>query len=189
VRDAAGNFYGTTSTGGCLYSPTCGTVFRITKDGVEKVLHRFGGDNDGAGPNGVIFGPGGILYGTTYTGGGNQGGMVYALTLTGAEIILYHFGSTSNDGINPVAGLLWYGGGTFYGTTENGGGPGCLIGCGTVFKVTTAGVETVEYSFSSNPNGGFVPFAALIRDSAGNLYGTTGEGGPSDNGTVFELTP
>lgn len=189
VRGADGNFYGTTSTGGCLYSPTCGTVFRITKDGVEKVLHRFGGDNDGAGPNGVIFGPGGILYGTTYSGGGNDGGMVFGLTLAGAEIILYHFGSTSNDGINPGAGLLWYGGETFYGTTEMGGGPGCLTGCGTIFRVTTAGVETVVYSFSDNPSGGFIPFATVIRDPSGNLYGTTGEGGPTDNGTVFEVTP
>jgi uncharacterized repeat protein (TIGR03803 family) len=55
--------------------------------------------------------------------------------------------------------------------------------------VTTAGVETVVYSFSDNPSGGFIPFATVIRDPSGNLYGTTGEGGPTDNGTVFEVTP
>jgi uncharacterized repeat protein (TIGR03803 family) len=70
-----------------------------------------------------------------------------------------------------------------------GGGPGCLTGCGTIFRVTTAGVETVVYSFSDNPSGGFIPFATVIRDPSGNLYGTTGEGGPTDNGTVFEVTP
>ena len=59
--------------------------------------------------------------------------------------------------------------------------------CGTIFSVTTVGVETARYSFGANGTGGFIPFARLIRDPDGNLYGTTGEGGPTDNGTVFQF--
>ena len=188
VRDAAGNLYGTTTSGGCPFELNCGTVFEILKGGGETVLHRFGGSRDGTGPNGVIFGPGGNLYGTTVSGGRSYG-TVFELTLAGVEKVLYSFGSFADDGTNPEAGLLWDGVGTFYGTTETGGTPGCLNGCGTIFRVTTAGRERVEYSFGDSSTGGFIPFAALIRDNAGNLYGTTGEGGPSNAGTVFKFTP
>ena len=189
VRDAAGNFYGTTSSGGCPYELTCGTVFRISKTGVETVLHRFGGSHDGAGPNGVIFGPGGNLYGTTAFGGAHSLGAVFELTPASDEKLLHSFGGFSNDGTVPEGGLLWDGVATFYGTTQTGGTPGCLNGCGTIFKVNTAGVATVEYSFGSNSSGGFIPLAGLIRDMAGNLYGTTAEGGTAGVGTVFEFTP
>jgi uncharacterized repeat protein (TIGR03803 family) len=156
---------------------------------VEKVLHSFGGPNDGTTPNGVIFGPGGNLYGITLSGGSHSLGTVFELTPRGNEKVLYNFGSGPNDGTYPASGLVWDGAATFYGTTEEGGVPGCLIGCGTIFGVTRAGVETLSYSFGSNGTGGFIPFAGLVRDPDGNLYGTTGEGGPTDNGTVFEFTP
>jgi uncharacterized repeat protein (TIGR03803 family) len=188
VRDAAGNFYGTTQSGGCSDGANCGTVFRINTAG-EQVLHRFGGPNDGTGPNGVIFGPGGKLYGTTVSGGGHSLGTVFSLTPQGKEKLLYRFGSVANDGTYPAAGLVWDGAATFYGTTNEGGPPGCLIGCGTIFSVTTAAIETVLYSFGANGTGGFIPFAGFMRDPEGNLYGSTGEGGPTDNGTVFEFTP
>ena len=188
VRDTAGNLYGTTESGGCSYGENCGTVFRISKAG-EKVLHRFSGPNDGTGPNGVIFGPGGNLYGTTVSGGTYNRGTVFGLTPEGKEKVLYSFGSVPNDGTNPYAGLVWDGDATFYGTTNQGGPPNCLSGCGTIFSVTTVGVETVLYYFGANGTEGFIPFAGLIRDPAGNLYGTTGEGGPTDSGTVFEFTP
>jgi uncharacterized repeat protein (TIGR03803 family) len=188
VRDTAGNLYGTTGSGGCSYGENCGTVFRISRAG-EKVLHRFSGPNDGTGPNGVIFGPGGNLYGTTVSGGTYNRGTVFGLTPEGKEKVLYSFGSVPNDGTNPYAGLVWDRDATFYGTTNQGGPPNCLNGCGTIFSVTTVGVETVLYYFGANGTEGFIPFAGLIRDPAGNLYGTTGEGGPTDNGTVFEFTP
>ncbi len=189
VRDAAGNLYGTTSSGGCPYELTCGTVFEILKTGGEEVLHRFGGsNNDGIQPNGVIFGPGGNLYGTTASGGLSFG-TIFEVSPAGDEKVLYSFGAVANDGTYPEAGLLWDGAGTFYGTTNAGGTPGCLNGCGTIFKVNTAGEETVEYSFGGTTDGGYIPYAPLIRDKAGNLYGTTAAGGPSDDGTVFEFTP
>jgi uncharacterized repeat protein (TIGR03803 family) len=189
VRDAAGNLYGTTQSGGCSDGENCGTVFQITKCGSEKVIHRFGGSNDGTSPNGLIFGPKGKLYGTTASGGAHSLGTVFELTTRGDEKVLYSFGGVPNDGTDPEAGLLWDGAATFYGTTEQGGGPGCFNGCGTIFRVNTAGVETVEYSFGSDSTGGFIPLAALIRAPSGNLYGTTAEGGTSGDGTVFEFTP
>ena len=187
VGDAMGRLYGTTQSGGCSDGQNCGTVFRISKTG-EEVLHRFGGPNDGTGPNQVIFGPDGNLYGTTVSGGSHSLGTVFELTPTGDETVLYSFGSISNDGSYPQAGLVWGGAEVFYGTTNEGGAPGCLIGCGTIFSVTTSGVETVLYSFGANGTGGFIPFAGLTLGSNGRLYGTTGEGGPTDNGTVFEFT-
>jgi len=96
---------------------------------------------------------------------------------------------TSNDGSYPQAGSVWGGADAFHGTTNEGGSPGCLIGCGTIFRVTAKGIETVLFSFAANGTGGFIPFAGLIRDHKGNFYGTTGEGGPTDNGTVFEFRP
>jgi uncharacterized repeat protein (TIGR03803 family) len=191
VRDAEGNFYGTTPQGGgCVASQGCGTVFTLSNAGVETVLHRFAGDStDGSVPTGLIIGPGGNLFGTTVEAGAYGFGTVYELTPTGTEKLLYSFGGVANDGTNPPAGLVWDRAENFYGTTQMGGGPGCLSGCGTIFKITKAGVETVVYAFGANGTGGFIPFAGLIRDAAGNLYGTTGEGGTSGLGTVFELTP
>jgi uncharacterized repeat protein (TIGR03803 family) len=189
VRDAAGNFYGTTQAGGCTDGQTCGTVFQVRTDGIEKVIHRFGGPNDGTGPTGVIFGPRGNLYGTTISGGTHSLGTVFEVAPTGDERLLYSFGGFTNDGTVPEGALLWDGVATFFGTTQTGGTPGCLNGCGTIFKVNTAGVATVEYSFGSNSSGGFIPLAGLIRDPNGNLYGTTAEGGTVGDGTVFEFTP
>jgi uncharacterized repeat protein (TIGR03803 family) len=188
VRDSTGRLYGTTQSGGCSDGENCGTVFRISKAG-EEVLHRFGGPGDGTGPNQVIFGPDGNLYGTTISGGSHSLGTVFVLTPTGDERVLYSFGNISNDGSYPQAGLVWGGAEVFYGTTNEGGAPGCLIGCGTIFSVTRSGLETVLYSFGANGVGGFIPFAGLTLGSNGRFYGTTGEGGPTDNGTVFEFTP
>lgn len=93
------------------------------------------------------------------------------------------------DGANPDAGLILDSTGNLYGTTRSGGGTGCArTGCGTVFELTPSGngtwVEKVLYSFQGGSDGRS-PFASLVLDSAGNLYGTTSTG----PGTVFKLTP
>ncbi len=185
ISDSAGNLYGTTSVGG-MYAK--GTVFEVSPNGAETILHSFGNGNDGQMPFGnLVFDSSGNLYGTTSAGGANGMGTVFELSPNGAETVLYSFGS-GGDGQNPYAGLIFDTSGNLYGTTLNGG----TYGGGTAFELSPNGAggwtETVLYSFG-NGNDGRNPYAGLIFDSAGNLYGTTSAGGTSGKGTAFELSP
>ena len=189
VRDSSGNFYGTTNTGG---ADSAGTVFKLSKTGVETVLYTFTGGTDGYLPYaGVILDKSGILYGTTAFGGAFNAGTIYEVnTVTSQETVLHSFvaGSTT-DGSLPYAGLIEDAKGNLYGTTLEGGDISCEEGegCGVVFKFDAmTGKETVLYTFTGNPDGER-PEASLIRDAEGNLYGTTSAGGPADAGTVFEV--
>ena len=208
IFDAAGNLYGTTSGGGTYGR---GTVFELspTQGGLwtEKVLYSFGNSTDGVYPayGALIFDAAGNLYGTTSSGGthncqGNGGcGTVFQLspTVGGAwtETVLYNFGN-GTDGYSPEAGLVLDAAGNLFGTTAYGGANGCAVaqysGCGTVFELTpVAGggwTETVVHNFGSGTDG-VLPIAGLTFDTAGNLYGTTEVGGPSNVGTVFQLSP
>ena len=204
IPDESGNFYGTTSDGGAYGG---GTVFEImprTGGGwVEKILHSFNeaSNKDGYDPlGGVIFDASGNLYGTTYYGGAKNSGTVFELIPTAGghwdEKILYSFSDKGTGGYNPdYAGVALDSSGNLYGTTvSGGGGTGCgNAGCGTVFELTPqaggAWAETVLHSFSNNGTDGQYPWAGLIIDTAGNLYGTTEFGGTGGSGTVFELTP
>ncbi len=190
-----GTLYGTAGGGGTGNSD--GTVFKVTTEGAETTLYSFQGGTDGAGPSAGLIDLGGTLYGTTEAGGNGNGvsgyGTVFKVTKTGAETVLYAFKGTP-DGRAPLAALINVGG-TLYGTTELGGDPGCAsqnYGCGTVFKVTTAGAETVLYSFTGGSDGRN-PFAGLTKVGDA-LYGTTFEGGsdtcepPVGCGTVYSLT-
>ena len=194
IRDAQGNLYGTTSTGGAHKK---GTVFKITPSGAETVLYSFKGGSDGKTPvASLIADAQGNLYGTTVVGGllasracGTKGcGTVFSLSATGKEKALHRFAGGA-DGTNPLGRLLLDSNGNLYGTTSANGGQ---YGWGTVFKVTQAGVETVLYSFTGSDTG-VVPTGNLVLDSQGNLYGTTYYGGNcgfnSGCGTVFELSP
>ena len=184
-----GTLYGTTYYGGNKLCPKgfgCGTVFSITPSGAEVVLHIFAGPpDDGGGPAADLINVNGTLYGTTYQGGPHRKGTVFSITPSGTETVLYSFGSTPNDGANPVARLLDVNG-TLYGTTPNGG----ASSYGTVFSVTTSGAETVLHSFQSNPKDGASPQAPLVSVN-GTLYGTTTAGGIGNEyyGTVFAITP
>jgi uncharacterized repeat protein (TIGR03803 family) len=119
------------------------------------------------------------------------------------ETVLHSFtgGNGASDGGLPVAGLIQDKKGNLYSTTFDGGGTGCGgYGCGTVFKVTPNGKETVLFSFCQNevndcPNGA-TPYAGLIEDKKGNLFGTAQVGGDTSCstyddgcGTVFKLAP
>jgi len=151
-----------------------------------EILHRFAD---------II----GDLYSTTAFGGGGQGGTVFKLTPnldgTWTESVLHSF--TGTDGEHPDAGLIFDAAGNLYGTTFNGGisGGSCPSGCGVIFKLRRNSdgtwTESVLHSFTGAD--GANPFAGLIFDAAGNLYGTTTIGGnPSCSngcGTVFRLTP
>jgi uncharacterized repeat protein (TIGR03803 family) len=234
VRDAAGNLYGTTISGGvgaCTDGDLsgCGVVFKVTPAGKEIVLYSFTGGADGAAPQrGLQLDAKGNLYGTTPSGGAYGFGTVFKVDQNGNETVLYSF-TGGADGGNPYSGLVrdaqgnlygvagpvvftldekgnetvlytFTGGadgspngrllrdanGNLYGTTAGGG----TYGFGKVFKLDTSGKEHVLYSFC--PQGGIctdgaVPFAGVIQDTAGNLYGTTSQGGTAGWGTVFEL--
>ncbi len=146
-------------------------------------LYSFTGTNDGANPvAGLVQGSDGSFYGTTESGGTNNLGTVFQITTNGTLTSLYSFSGT-NDGANPVAGLVKGSDGIFYGTTESGG----TNNLGTVFRITTNGTLTSLYSFSGT-NDGANPVAGLLQGSDGNFYGTTGPGGTNNLGTVFRIT-
>ncbi|MGA2760119.1 MAG: choice-of-anchor tandem repeat GloVer-containing protein [Candidatus Cybelea sp.] len=191
-----GTMYGTTPFGGSSTACDpygCGTVYSITRSGVEKVLYRFAGGSDGSEPKGDLIDVSGTLYGTTVGGGTavcyghpTRGcGTVFSITTSGQEKVLYSF-TGGSDGEAPQAGLINVNG-TLYGTTSEGGG-GCGYGCGTVFSVTTAGAETVLQRFAGGSDGDY-PVAPVVEVN-GTLYGTTEDGGNSKHGvgTVFALT-
>lgn len=198
IMDGAGNLYGTTEYGGgtgCQHG--CGAVFKVTPKGKETVLYSFCSQancTDGAEPvASLISDSGRDLYGTTIVGGADGAGTVFKLTPSGQETVVYSFCSKTNctDGSQPQAAVITDGAGNFYGTTMEGGkGTACGGGghpCGTVFKLTPGGSETVLYSFKGGRDGEY-PEAGLIMDGAGNLYGTTSSGGATNDGTVFEVT-
>ena len=198
-RDSNGDLYGSTAFGGvpdCNFGFGCGLVFKLDSAGNETVLHNFAGaPTDGRVPNGgLIRDAAGNFYGTTQHGGAFDYGIVFKLDANFNETILYTFTGNA-DGGNPVSGLIMDEAGNLYGTTSGGGlqTDNCYDGCGVVYKLDPAGVETVLYTFQSG-NDGAEPVAGLIRDSAGNLYGTTWIGGPytcfnSSCGTAFKLDP
>jgi uncharacterized repeat protein (TIGR03803 family) len=179
ILDSAGNLYGTTSAGGsslwCAIG--CGTVFTINPAGDETVLYSFAGDMDGETP---LYGPmlrdgAGNFYGNTANGGLNGGGTVFRLSPTNKEIVVSLPGVTGPEG--PTGELAADASGNGYGTTTNGGDGCAPIGCGTVFKINRAGKVTLLHSFQGGATDGLTPFSGVIRDSAGNLYGTTFNGG------------
>ena len=184
--DAAGNLYGTTTSGG---TNKAGTVFELSAAGTESVLHHFTGGTDGSEPlGGLVLDAAGNLYGTTLLGGGSANvGVVFELVpSTGVLTVLHAFGSVTGDGTYPSATLLLDPSGNLYGTTEFGGsGSG-----GTVFKVNPATrTETIVYDFKGGTDGGNPLYAGVVLDASGNLYGTTFGGGAAGAGTVFRIAP
>jgi len=177
IRDSAGNLYGTTQGGG-----TGGVVYKLDSTGHETVLYSFTGGADGDAPwAGVIGDSAGNLYGTTYGGGATGRGTVYKVDSTGHETVLYSF-PVGTDGGDPYAGVIGDSAGNLYGTTTSGG----TANAGVVYKVDGAGHETVLYTFTGGADGGG-PYAGVIRDSNGNLYGTTYHGGTAGAGVVYKL--
>jgi uncharacterized repeat protein (TIGR03803 family) len=216
VQGSDGNFYGTTGAGGATNpcpdgAAGCGTIFEITPQGTLTTLQSFNGTN-GTSPQGeLIQGTNGAFYGTTSYGGANNGpngspdgaGTIFSIIPGGTLVTLYNFCSLPGcaDGSNPSAGLVLGTNGNFYGTTPGGGANACFsANCGTVFKITPAGVLTTLYTFSggqSNPSPGYGPSTGLTLGADGNFYGTTAYGGndlcgagqPLYCGTVFKITP
>jgi uncharacterized repeat protein (TIGR03803 family) len=182
IRDSQGNLYGTTSCGGA--PPGGGAVFKLDTTGQLTLLYSFGSDF----PSGGFFPIGGLLlekgelYGTTALGG--DYGTVFKVNVqTGASAVLHNF-TSGLDGSYPAAGLIGDSAGNLYGTTEYGGdGFGEISGYGVVFKLNIpTSLETILYTFNYTGGG---PTAGLVRDSQGNLYGTTVYG--TSYGNVFKL--
>ena len=191
------------------------TVSAQTQTYTESVISNFCGLHSdrqtgcaaGGFPNSIIQGSDGNFYGTTSQGGSAGDGTVFKITPSGSLTTLYSFcsqgGAACTDGFYPEATLLEGSDGNFYGTTTAGGNSNannCVTGvegyngCGTVFKITPAGVLTTLYSFCAQ--GGICPdgslpaeFGSLAEGSDGNFYGTTAFGGASGGGTAFKITP
>src|SRR6266700_4245853 len=154
-----------------------------------SVLHTFqGGSSDGANPfAGLIMDSSGNLYGTTEAGGASGLGTVFELVNasgTYSQKVLHSF--NRSNGANSFAGLIMDSSSNLFGTTKFGG----TSGFGTVFElVNSSGTysESILYSFANSNGDGASPFAGLIMDASGNLYGTTAGGGTGGTGTVFSL--
>jgi uncharacterized repeat protein (TIGR03803 family) len=185
VLDPSGNLYGTTFYGGIASDKAgFGVVYEIGASGRRTVLHTFTGGADGGYPGGVILDSAGVLYGAA--GGGASGsGVVFRLDPSGKETVLHSFtggadGGSPSDVMRDAAGNL-------YGTTYSGGS----AGYGVIYKLDPSGAQEVLYNFPGGPDGA-APAAGVVRDSIGNLYGTTTLGGGAlyeeGGGVVFKLS-
>ena len=189
--------YGTTS-GNPYHNYDCGTVFQLTHSGSNWLFSTLVAlsQNNCTPYAGVVFGPDGHLYGTSWGGGKYNLGTVFKLTpqlgpcrdaaCYWMVTNLHDFGP-GTDGWEPGYGdLIWDQQGNIYGTTVFGG----VSGDGTVYELTPSGngyTESVLYSFSGEDDGSY-PGGGLVFDNKGNLFGTTSGAGSNDAGAVFELT-
>lgn len=181
VQDSDGNFYGTTRSGGAS-SSSSGTIFKLDTSGVETVLYSFTNGTDGSVPSSGLFrDPDGNLYGTAQFGGAAKCtcGTIFKLDPDNVLTTLHSFRQGS-DGAFPRSTRLVSVNGVLYGTTSGGG----TSSAGVIFSVTKAGKEKVVYTFTGRADGD-IP-NDLVRDTAGNLYGTTFSSSPG-RGTIFKL--
>jgi len=200
ISDASGNLIGTTANGGggtgCQGGQGCGTVFQLSPNGNEIVLHAFAGGSDGALPLGsLIADSAGNFNGTTSEGGSADEGTIFKLAPDGTATVLYAF-TGGSDGGGPEGNLTKDGNGNLFGATALGGNLADCggYGCGVVFELDSTGHESVLYAFTGGTDG-LGPSGGVIRDGNGNLYGETTVGGincgdaPSGCGVVFMLAP
>jgi uncharacterized repeat protein (TIGR03803 family) len=171
----------------------CAAMVTTLQAQVFTSLFSFSG-TDGGFPTYVLLAQGldGSLYGTSSFGGTHGYGTIFKVTTVGTLITLYDFCALSNcaDGAYPEAGLTLAPDGSFYGTTEFGGGGPCNLGgtagCGTIFKITPSGVLSTLHSFSGDD--GAYPLSQLTNAADGKFYGTTEGGGTFGGGTIFRIT-
>jgi uncharacterized repeat protein (TIGR03803 family) len=187
LLDKSGNLFGTTRYGGMLDK---GTVFELPANGTLTILHRFSGFPDGDSPfSGLVTDGAGTLYGTTEAGGtAFNYGTIFKINRAGEEAVIYRFTGAA-EGAYPYENLILDDIGNLYGTTIGGGGSGGGFGYGVVFKLDVASNLTVLHTFTTGSPDGLEPVCRLLRDQAGNLYGTTFLGGVANFGTVFRLEP
>lgn len=184
VRDKAGNIYGTTAGGG---SAGYGTVFKIDTAGNETVLHSFTGGSDGCLPwQGLVMDEAGTVFGTTWGYPCSSGyGTIFKVDSAGNFTVLHHFAGYPSDGANPRFGHLTLDKcGNLYGMTLWGG----AYDGGALYKLSKGGTLTLLHSFGSGWDGCY-PEGSVVRDEAGNFYGTTSMCGPDDGfGTIWKVS-
>jgi uncharacterized repeat protein (TIGR03803 family) len=193
LLDDAGNLSGVATVGG---AHGAGTAFRLRRAPRGrwrlKTLYAFKGQPFAGNPYGaLLFDEAGSLYGTTYYDGEYDLGTVYKLTRedgSWTETVLYSFRG-GMDGASPISNLVFDESGTIYGTTSEGGAPGC--GCGTIFRLTEANgewTESVVHAFEGTPDGAY-PYAGMLVGMSGTFFGATVHGGDDDDGSIYEFTP
>ncbi len=196
IADAAGDLFGTTTSGGANND---GTVFELVNSGggnyMQTTLLTFNGTNGASPVAGLIADAAGDLFGTTEVGGANAIGTVFEIAKTGTgyastPTTLVTFDGT--NGTNPIGGLIADAAGDLFGTTFEGGANGAASSDGTVFEIAKTGggyASRPTTLVSFNGADGQLPSGDLIADAAGDLFGTTRAGGGGPNtGTVFEIT-
>ena len=185
-----GSFYGSTSSGG---AGNFGTIFKITPAGSFTSLVEFTGTSGAARGNRpaarLLRDAVGNFLGTTENGGTGNAGTIFKITPAGVFTSLVEFTQTNvvPKGKSPRSGLISGFDGNFYGCTVAGG----ASDYGTIFKLSPAGVfsTVIEFSGDTGTATGSEPGGDLLLHSDGNIYGTTKQGGPGSNGTVFKLSP
>jgi uncharacterized repeat protein (TIGR03803 family) len=174
ILDSAGNLYGATHSGG-----TAGIIYEIEAGGNVRTLHNFEPAHGGSTPySGLTLDSAGNLYGTTQQGGAANAGVVYKLSESGHETVLYEFKGGPKDGAAPQTGVVMDKAGNIYGATPVAGGGAWPA---TLYKVSPQGQETILYTFPFDTES-----SGLAIDSAGNLYGTTIS---VSVGEVFKVDP
>lgn len=193
LPDGAGGFFGACTAGGAHGD---GVIFHLTPNATGwklVTLYAFLGMPDAGFPyGGLVLDKAGNLYGTNYYDGANDLGSVYQLKNnhdgTWSEKVLYSF-TGGSDGSSPISNLVFDSAGNLYGTTSEGGAPGCQ--CGTVFRLSPRNgswVETTLHRFAGPPDGAFV-YNGMVVDSAGNYYGATVHGGTANEGAIYKFVP
>jgi uncharacterized repeat protein (TIGR03803 family) len=183
IVDAKGNLYGTTAEGGRF---GLGTIFKMSTSGKQTILHSFaGGASDGQYPlyTSLVIDAAGDLYGLTEEGGTAGVGVLYELSHNGTFKLLHSFAGGAQDGCHPFGTPFIDANGNIYGTTFGCGSSGD----GTVWQVQKDGTETLLHNFVGGKKDGAAPLSSVIGDAAGNLYGNTELGGPSNQGTAYTI--
>ncbi len=184
ARDDAGNLYGTTEEGGSCGLLGCGIVYKIDAAGKETVLYSFTGGSECAPVQGLVIGrESGALFGTT-AGCAGAYGTVYTVDSVGHLTVLHSFAGSPSDGSTPFYGHLTMDQhGNLYGVTAYGG----AYGTGILYKLSQSRTFTVLHSFAGGTVDGCYPYGSVVRDAAGNFYGTTSGCGSNNFGTIWKV--
>jgi uncharacterized repeat protein (TIGR03803 family) len=184
IRDSAGNLFGTTFEGG---PGGGGVIFKLAPDNIFSIVYSLNpSQGDGWGVwNPITFDASGNFYGMTVLGGKQNSGTLFKVTQDETETVLFSFPSEGLDGGGSPGGLVVDSQGNLYGTTIDGGPKGN----GVLFEFTSGGTYKILHEFAGSPSDGATPWAGLIADQQGDLYGTTVYGGTRGRGTLFRYSP